>query len=110
MHVHTRRHLAAAALVAVSITLLTLSPWDGAFAEPPGMVNSHYGMAAPPTFHPALHIPPARNGLRGDGRTDNTNAFRALLGTGNREIRIAAGTYVTGKGSRDQGLRQARAK
>lgn len=34
-------------------------------------------------------------GLVGDGHTDNTQAFRALLGRGNRTIRITAGTYVT---------------
>ena len=33
----------------------------------------------------------------GDGVTDNTITFRALLGTGDRTIHISAGVYLTGK-------------
>jgi hypothetical protein len=33
----------------------------------------------------------------GDGVTDDTTTFRALLGTGDRTIHISAGVYVTGK-------------
>lgn len=36
-------------------------------------------------------------GLIGDGATDNTEAFRNLLSTSRRTIRVSAGDYVTGK-------------
>lgn len=36
-------------------------------------------------------------GLVGDGRTDNTQIFRALLAGGNKTIRIPPGDYVTDK-------------
>lgn len=53
--------------------------------------------AAGLTFKTARYLEGSKYGLVGNGRADNTRAFQALLGSGNRTIHIAAGTYVTGK-------------
>ena len=50
-----------------------------------------------PTFATAQYIEASSAGLVGDGKTDNTVALQALLGSGNRTIHIPAGDYVTGK-------------
>jgi hypothetical protein len=53
--------------------------------------------AIPSTFTTAQRIEAASHGAVGDGKTDNTQAFRTLLGAGNRTIHLTAGDYVTGK-------------
>jgi hypothetical protein len=52
-------------------------------------------------FTTAQTIEGTSAGLIGDGRTDNTQAFRTLLAGGDRTIHIAAGDYVTDKLSID---------
>lgn len=47
-------------------------------------------------FPESQYVDGAEFGLVGDGRTDNTAAFRALLGHGGRAVHVEAGTYVTG--------------
>jgi hypothetical protein len=53
-------------------------------------------MTAAPGFAIEEHVEAAKAGLVGDGATDNTDAFRRLLGMGNRAIHVPAGDYVTG--------------
>jgi hypothetical protein len=48
------------------------------------------------TFTSGPRLEGATYGLVGDGRTDNTEALRKLLGDGNRTIHITAGDYVIG--------------
>lgn len=96
MHADNRGRRAAA-FAALFVTLLTLLPYDAAFAQRRAIEPQHFASIPAPPFKTSLYIPAAHNGLRGDGRTDNTRAFRALLGTGNRTIQIAKGTYITGK-------------
>lgn len=47
-------------------------------------------------FPESQYVDGTKYGLVGDGRTDNTAAFRALLGHGGRAVHVEAGTYVTG--------------
>ena len=50
-----------------------------------------------PNFATAQYIDASSAGLIGDGKTDNTAALAALLGSGNRTIHIPAGDYLTGQ-------------
>lgn len=50
----------------------------------------------PLSFTTAVTVDAASAGIVGDGVTDNTEALRGLLATGNRTIRIPAGDYLTG--------------
>ena len=95
MYAHRRGHRVAT-FTALFVTLLTLLLYQVAFAQGLGIGQRSFALVPAPTFRTSLHIPAARNGLRGDGKTDNTKAFRALLGAGNRSIEIAPGTYITG--------------
>lgn len=47
-------------------------------------------------FPESQYVEGDKFGLVGDGRTDNTAAFRALLGHGGRAVHVKRGTYVTG--------------
>lgn len=60
----------------------------------PSRVLNYY--AAGLRFPESEYVDGAKYGLVGDGRTDNTAAFRALLGHGGRAVHVEAGTYVTG--------------
>lgn len=48
------------------------------------------------TFETTESIEASSYGLNGDGVTDNTSLFQALLGNGNRTIHVTPGDYVTG--------------
>lgn len=48
------------------------------------------------TFTSGPRFEGATSGLVGDGKTDNTEALRKLLGDGNRTVHIAPGDYVIG--------------
>lgn len=96
MHDHARRRPAAITVVAIVIGLLTLSRCGRHVAGVPAVGRDYSDPGVSPNFKTSLDIAATHDGLIGDGTTDNTNAFRALLGSGDRTIRIAAGTYVTG--------------
>lgn len=64
-----------------------------AAAEGPQQRYTAFGLI----FRTSQYVEGSKYGLVGDAVTDNTRAFRALLGTGNRTIHITAGVYVTGK-------------
>jgi hypothetical protein len=61
------------------------------------LLTASESFAATHSITTAEHVEGSSYGLIGDGKTDNTDAFRRLLGTGKRTIHIAAGDYVTGK-------------
>ena len=67
-----------------------------AAAEAASIEAASNSMAAAPGFATTEHVEGAKAGLVGDGVTDNTDAFRRLLGKGSRAIHVAAGDYVTG--------------
>lgn len=85
--------------VPAALLLLVCMPALGRTnARPPRLqqqVHNYY--AAGLRFPTAEYLEGSQHGLVGDGRTDNTAAFRALLGNGGRAIHVSAGTYVTGK-------------
>jgi len=66
----------------------------GADSTTPPQGFNYY--AAGLRFPESQYVDSAKYGLVGDGRTDNTAAFRALLGHGGRAVHVKAGTYVTG--------------
>jgi hypothetical protein len=66
----------------------------GADSTTPQQGFNYY--AAGLRFPESQYVDSAKYGLVGDGRTDNTAAFRALLGHGGRAVHVKAGTYVTG--------------
>jgi len=65
-----------------------------AYGITPSRVYNYY--AAGLRFPESEYVEGAKYGLVGDGSTDNTAAFRALLGHGGRAVHVEAGTYVTG--------------
>lgn len=64
---------------------------------PPANTTSSASVSPGPNFSTSGTVDGSELGLIGDGVTDNTSTFRALLGTGDRTIHISAGVYVTGK-------------
>lgn len=82
-------------------TLITIAL--ALFAVASGSAIAALGMPAgvepPPrlNFTTTQRLEGSREGLVGDGHTDNTAAFRRLLGNGGRTIHIARGDYVTGQ-------------
>lgn len=81
----------AALLLLIGLPALTRVSAD---QTTPSQVFNYY--AAGLRFPESQYADGAKYGLVGDGSTDNTAAFRALLGHGGRAVHVEAGTYVTG--------------
>jgi polygalacturonase len=98
-----RYPLSFASFIAVALILVGCGGEEGQAERhhtPPDEKTVRAAEAAAATdpldFRTAETIEASSFGLLGDGITDNTALFKALLGNGNRTIRIEAGDYVTG--------------
>lgn len=93
-----RRHTHTKIITAILLTLLPGVSLPGyANSEQPARRRSLTYYAAGQKFTTHQYVNGSHYGLVGNGRTDNTAALRALLGSGGRTIHIRAGTYVTSK-------------
>jgi hypothetical protein len=87
------------ALLAIAFALFVLASGSSIAAPRAPAESAHAQVQLPPqlNFTAGKYVNGSREGLVGDGHTDNTGVFRRLLGNGGRTIHIAAGDYVTGQ-------------
>ena len=85
-----------AGLLGITCSLFVLAS-GLSIAAPRAPVHDQVQLPPQLNFTADRYVNGSQEGLVGDGRTDNTGAFRRLLGGGGRTIHIAAGDYVTGQ-------------
>jgi hypothetical protein len=87
--------IAACAKGGADDNLPVITPNDTMISSESSAISSYVDHAiSGPDFSTVEYL--EATGVVGDGASDNTLAFIALLGTGNRKIHIRSGDYVTG--------------
>jgi hypothetical protein len=83
-------------LPAISFALFVLAS-GSSLGAPRAPAQAQVQLPSQLNFTADRYVDGARQGLVGDGHTDNTGTFRRLLGGGGATLHIAAGDYVTGQ-------------
>lgn len=91
-----RRSLTVSAALVVLGGLPALGQSNANGTTPPRTSHDDTYLIAGHRFETSQSVDGSQYGLVGNGVTDNTAAFRRLLGHGGRAIHISAGTYLTG--------------